>query len=126
MLLINKNIQAYWYVCAFKDYWLNEPRPQQTCTIGYAVAGTWNNSNYKNNPTTTTAVHVAKDIPLLASGDSHGYIRLFRYPCPSSAAKFVEVKGSSSAITDISFIAGDQYLLTVCGSNVSLMRWKIV
>jgi hypothetical protein len=34
--------------------------PSQTCTIGYAVAGTWNNTNYKNNPTTTTAVHVGK------------------------------------------------------------------
>ena len=36
--------------------------PSQTCTIGYAVAGTWNNTNYKNNPTTTTAVHVGKVI----------------------------------------------------------------
>jgi hypothetical protein len=32
--------------------------PQQTCTIGYAVAGTWNNSNTKTTSTTTTAVHV--------------------------------------------------------------------
>jgi hypothetical protein len=36
--------------------------PSQTCTIGYAVAGTWNNTNYKNNPTTTTAVYVGKVI----------------------------------------------------------------
>ena len=30
----------------------------QTCTLGYSVAGTWNNLGYKNDPTTTTAVHV--------------------------------------------------------------------
>ena len=30
----------------------------QTCTLGYSVAGTWNNLSYKNDPTTTTAVHV--------------------------------------------------------------------
>jgi hypothetical protein len=32
--------------------------PRQTCTLGYSVAGTWNNTNFKNNPTTTTSVHV--------------------------------------------------------------------
>ena len=62
---------------------------------------------------------------LLSAGDSHGYIRLFRYPCPSNSSKFFEVKGSSSAITAITFLADDQYLLTVSGSNVSLMRWRI-
>jgi len=34
---------------------------QQSCTLGWHVAGTWNNTNYKNNPTTITAVHVNKD-----------------------------------------------------------------
>ena len=82
--------------------------PQQTCTIGYNVAGTWNNSNAKNGATTTTAVHVAANKALLAAGDSHGHIRLFRFPCPSSAAKFVEVKGSSSAITTLRFVSKSQ------------------
>ena len=30
----------------------------QTCTLGYAAAGTWNNVNYKNDPSTTTALNV--------------------------------------------------------------------
>ena len=30
----------------------------QTCTLGYSAAGTWNNINYKNDPSTTTALNV--------------------------------------------------------------------
>ena len=33
----------------------------QTCTMGYSAAGTWNNLAYKNDPTTTTAVHVGNN-----------------------------------------------------------------
>ena len=36
----------------------NQTWLDQTSTLGYNVAGTWNNLQYKNDPTTTTAVHV--------------------------------------------------------------------
>ena len=40
------------------EYLRDQSWLDQTCTLGYSVAGTWNNLGYKNDPTTTTAVHV--------------------------------------------------------------------
>ena len=98
----------------------------QTCTLGYAAAGTWNNINYKNDPSTTTALNVGNHRTRLAAGDIHGYLRLFQYPCTSPRAEYHEVKPCSSAITGIRFLFEDMYLLSVGGTNATLIRWKIV
>jgi hypothetical protein len=66
----------------------------QTCVLGYSVAGTWNNINYKNDPTMTTAIHVGNHKTRLAAGDTHGYLRLFQYPCTSPRAEYQEAKPS--------------------------------
>lgn len=60
---------------AMKDIkWLS-----QNCTVGFLVAGMWNNRYYSNAATTITACNRASGHDMLASGDAEGYIRLFRY-----------------------------------------------
>lgn len=103
----------------------DETWADQTCTLGYAVAGTWNNINYKNDPSTTTAVHVGNHRTRLAAGDVHGYLRLFQYPCTSPRAEYLEQKPISSAITSVRFLFEDMYLLSVGGAEATLIRWKI-
>lgn len=98
----------------------------QTCTLGYNVAGTWNNLGFKNDPTTTTAVHIGSHRTKVASGDAHGNLRLFQYPCTTSRAEFVEEKTASSAIMGIRFLFEDMYIITVGGTDATLLRWKIV
>lgn len=59
---------------AMKDIkWLS-----QNCTVGYLVAGMWNNRYYSNSANTITTCNRASAHDMLASGDSDGYIRLFR------------------------------------------------
>ena len=98
----------------------------QTATLGYASSGTWNNINYKNDPSTNSALHVGSNRTRLAVGDIHGYLRLFQYPCTSPRAEYQEQKPTSSAITAIRFLFEDSYLLSVGGADATLVRWKHV
>lgn len=60
---------------AMKDIkWLT-----QNCTVGFLVAGMWNNRYYSNAATTITTCNRASGHDMLASGDAEGYIRLFRF-----------------------------------------------
>lgn len=60
---------------AMKDIkWLT-----QNCTVGFLVAGQWNNRYYSNAATTITTCNRASGHDMLASGDAEGYIRLFRF-----------------------------------------------
>lgn len=59
---------------AMKDIkWLS-----QNCTVGFLVAGMWNNRYYSNAATTITTCSRASGHDMLASGDADGCIRLFR------------------------------------------------
>ena len=62
----------------------------------------------------------------LAAGDAHGNLRLFQYPCTTSRAEFVEEKTASTAIVGIQFLFEDMYIITVGGSDATLLRWKII
>ena len=97
----------------------------QTSTLGYASAGTWNNINYKNDPSTNSSLHVGNHRTRLAVGDIHGYLRLFQYPCTSPRADYREQKASSSAVTAIRFLFEDSYLLSVGGADATLIRWRL-
>ena len=98
----------------------------QTSPMGYASSGTWNNINYKNDPSTNSAIHVGNHRTRLAVGDIHGYLRFFQYPCTSPRAEYHEQKPSSSAITAIRFLFEDSYLLTAGGADATLVRWKLI
>ena len=135
------------------EYLRDQTWLDQTCTLGYSVAGTWNNLGYKNDPTTTTAVHVGNhryifQIPFnnlmvilhskiyfdfffyfrtrVAAGDAHGNLRMFQYPCTTSRAEFIEEKTNSTAIVAIRFLFEDMYIITVGGADATLLRWKII
>ena len=83
----------------------------------------------------------------MAAGDAHGNLRLFHYPCTTPRAEFIgkivklffnqispkylstfftEEKTASSAVVAIRFLFEDIYLITVGGSDATLLRWKII
>ena len=51
----------------------NQTWLDQTSTLGYNVAGTWNNLGYKNDPTTTTAAHVGNHRTRVIAGDAQAW-----------------------------------------------------
>ena len=108
------------------EYLRDQTWLDQTCTLGYNVAGTWNNLGYKNDPTTTTAVHIGNHRTKVISGDAQGNLRMFQYPCTTPRAEFIEEKTASTAIVAMRFLFEDMYAITVGGSDATLLRWKIV
>jgi microtubule-associated protein-like 1/2 len=66
---------------------------------------------------------VGQDV--VASGDAEGYLRLFRYPCITPRAEFVEAKVYTGAIACARFLYGMRTLVTVGGTDASLCVWEI-
>lgn len=50
----------------------------------------------------------------------------FRYPCISPRAEFHEAKVYSGMVACARFLFGDQTIVTVGGTDASLMVWDLV
>lgn len=48
------------------------------CTVGFLVAGMWNNRYYSTSSTKITTSNRSAHSDLLASGDAEGHVRLFK------------------------------------------------
>ncbi|XP_067642608.1 echinoderm microtubule-associated protein-like CG42247 isoform X1 [Eurosta solidaginis] len=107
---------------AMKDVkWLTS-----NCTVGFLVAGMWSNRYYSNNNTIIATCSRSSAQDMLVSGDADGYLRLFRYPCISPRAEFHEAKVYSGMLACARFLYGDQMVVTVGGTDASLMVWDLV
>ncbi|KAK2588878.1 hypothetical protein KPH14_001743 [Odynerus spinipes] len=95
------------------------------CTVGYMVSGMWNNRYYPLTTVITTASRSAAH-DMLVSGDAEGYLRLFRYPCTSAKAEYVEEKVYSSLVACARFLYNDRNIVTVGGTDAALMLWELV
>jgi microtubule-associated protein-like 1/2 len=73
---------------------------------------------------TTSSRSAAHD--MLVSGDAEGHLRLFRYPCTSAKAEYVEEKVYSSLVACARFLYNDQNVVTVGGTDAALMLWELV
>ncbi|XP_060655816.1 echinoderm microtubule-associated protein-like CG42247 isoform X1 [Drosophila nasuta] len=107
---------------AMKDVkWLTS-----NCTVGFLVAGQWSNRYYSSANTIIATCSRSAAHDMLASGDAEGYLRLYRYPCISPRAEFHESKVYSGMLACARFLCGDHTLITVGGTDASLMVWDIV
>ncbi|KAF6215574.1 hypothetical protein GE061_010330 [Apolygus lucorum] len=95
------------------------------CTVGFLVGGIWNNRYYPMQALISTANRSAAH-DLLVAGDAEGYLRLFRYPCISPKAEYNEEKVYSLAIAAARFLHNDRNVVTVGGTDASLMLWEVV
>lgn len=95
------------------------------CTVGFLVAGMWNNRFYSAQNVKIITCNRAIGNDMLASGDSEGHIRLFRYPCISPRSEYYETKVYSGVIGCIRFLYGDNTLVSVGGTDASLMIWEV-
>lgn len=106
---------------AMKDVkWLTH-----NCTIGFTVGGMWSNRYYSSQNTLITTAARSGGHDMVASGDAEGYLRLFRYPCITPRAEFAEAKVYSGTIACARFLYGMRTLVTVGGTDASLMIWEL-
>ncbi|VVC95369.1 unnamed protein product [Leptidea sinapis] len=94
-------------------------------TVGFLVSGMWNNRFYPMTSLITSSSRSSAH-DLLISGDSDGYLRLFKYPCASPKAEYYEVKVYTGAVLAARFLFNDRCLVTSGGSDAALMLWELV
>ncbi|RZF34307.1 hypothetical protein LSTR_LSTR011808 [Laodelphax striatellus] len=97
----------------------------QTCTLGYLIAGIWNNRYYPSTSMISTVNRSAAH-DLMIVGDTEGYLRFFRHPCVSAKAEYHEEKVYSMQISCARFLFNDRCVVTAGGSDATLMLWDIV
>ncbi|XP_065155332.1 echinoderm microtubule-associated protein-like CG42247 isoform X3 [Atheta coriaria] len=93
-------------------------------TVGFLVSGIWNNRFYPMTSIISTACRSAAH-DLLVSGDTDGYLRLFRYPCISTKAEYNEEKSYSGQVACARFLYNDRNIVTVGGTDAGLMLWEL-
>lgn len=50
----------------------------------------------------------------------------FRYPCISPRAEYAEAKTYSGSVACARFLFGDHFLVTVGGTDATLMLWELI
>ena len=96
----------------------------QTCVLGWSVAGLWSNHNYKLTSNIET-LHVGHYRELIVSGDSQGYVRIYGYPCINAKSEFHEDKPISGSVSGTRFFADDSYVIAVGGVDAAIFKYKI-
>jgi microtubule-associated protein-like 6 len=106
-------------VSSMRDCWWATNR----CEFGWAVQGIW-------NPTNPVRVNVAarshsyRDVPVIASGDEHGNLKIYDYPCTREGSPDKCYHGHSRHITNLAFSHNDTLLISTGGSDQSIFVWR--
>ncbi|KAI4460973.1 wd-40 repeat protein [Holotrichia oblita] len=93
-------------------------------TVGFLVAGVWNNRFYPMSSVISTASRSSAH-DLLICGDTDGYLRLFRFPVLSTKAEYNEEKLYSGTVACARFLFNDRNIVTVGGTDAGLMLWEL-
>jgi HELP motif/WD domain, G-beta repeat len=67
--------------------------------------------------------HSWTSVPVLATADEYGRVKIFNYPCVAPGAPDKSYKGHSSRVTNIKFSADDSYCVTTGGSDRCVFVW---
>mmetsp|Transcript_15837 Transcript_15837/g.19039 ORF Transcript_15837/g.19039 Transcript_15837/m.19039 type:complete len:749 (+) Transcript_15837:42-2288(+) len=63
---------------------------------------------------------------LVATGDDHGNVNLFRYPVLEETNKQRRVTGHSAHVTSVRFTKDGKYLISTGGGDKSIIQWRLV
>ncbi|XP_035665334.1 echinoderm microtubule-associated protein-like 1 [Branchiostoma floridae] len=95
----------------------------QTCVFGFHVFGMWQQGADGHDTLPCDAVGSRA---LLASADTHGKVNLFRFPCSTFQAPGHVYPGHGSHVTSVSFLQGDDWLISTGGMDCSVIQWQVV
>ena len=104
---------------------LTSPQPLKDMTTA-----TWTNNlgfpvqGVDNNVLSVDRNHIYRKVPVLATSDDLGTIKLYNYPCVSSGCAEKTYLAHSSAITNIFFTFDDGCLVSTGGSDRTICVWK--
>ena len=62
---------------------------------------------------------------LLAAGDDHGKVNLYRYPVPAKGSSYIAYNGHSSHVTCVRWTKDGEYLFSTGGHDLALLQFKL-
>ena len=104
-----------------KDAWWSS----WTIPVGWPVQGVWpygvDSTEYLINAVAISHSH--KSVPVLATADEYGRVKIFNYPCVTPGSPDKCYRGHSSHITNIKFSSDDAFCITIGGSDRCVFVW---
>lgn len=104
-----------------KDAWWST----WTAPVGWPVQGIWppgvDSTEYSINAVARS--HSYRSVPVLATADEYGRVKIFNYPCVTPGSPDKCYKGHSSHITNIKFSSDDAFCITIGGSDRCVFVW---
>lgn len=108
-----------------------------TCTLGWPVQGIFSAEADGTDVNAVERSHgqwkevVGEDgkaiwtsyVPVVATGDDDGLIKMLKYPCIGSSS-FTSYEGHATHITKVAFLFNDSHLLSIGGRDNCLFVWK--
>ncbi|RYH27855.1 hypothetical protein EON65_12920 [archaeon] len=95
-----------------------------TCPYGWSVQGIWGADDDNSEVVSVARNHQHAIVPVLATGDRFGRLRLYNYPCVMLGAPDKCYKAHTSVISNVAFSHDDSYCITVGGSDKCVLVWK--
>ena len=94
-----------------------------TCVLGFDVMGVW---PHGTDGTDVNAACRSNDLQLLATGDDSGLVKLFNFPVVVAAAPNHALRGHSSHVMNVRWLADSQRLVSVGGHDQSVVQCRRV
>lgn len=104
---------------AMKDVWWSS----FSCPFGWPVQGIWPIEADGTEINAVARSHTWDKVPVLATVDNFGRLRLFNYPCVTPGASDKCYKGHASNVTRVLFSYDDAYCVTIGGSDKCVCVW---
>ncbi|CAF0987237.1 unnamed protein product [Adineta ricciae] len=92
-----------------------------TSTVGDDVMGIWAKDIKKDN---INCAHATSST--IVTGDDHGQINLYKFPCSEPDAEYKSYAGHSDNVTNVRFLADEQYLVSLGGDDCCIFLWKCI
>jgi microtubule-associated protein-like 6 len=104
----------------------NETWQTFSTPLSWATNGIWPTSaDYSEiNSVDRSAWSHPDNYQLLAAGDDHSKVKVYRYPCTEDFSKSVEGKGHSSHVTQVKFSQQNGYLFSAGGNDGCVFQWR--
>lgn len=98
-----------------------------SAVFGWPVQGIWQDTMDATDINMVDRSHTEFDTGyrILACGNDRSKVTLYRYPCLTKGAEFVEGSGHASHVTNIKFNHDDKYIFSTGGEDQTVMQWRI-
>ncbi len=105
-----------------KDAWW----ATMTSCYGWPVQGIWSplEADQDVKIFAVARSHTYEKVPVLATADNYGRVRLFNYPCVQPGAPDKCYRGHSGIVADIKFSYDDKYCVTIGGTDRCIFIWS--